>query len=649
MGPLRNASVSVYAVAADGSASDQPIAHTVTRDDGTFVLGGAVHYPVLVRATGGVYDEEATGTRTALQGDLEAVFTAAPARMIVSVYSNAIVQAARAAGGLTSANLAAAMVQVNAFAGGFDVQQTAPAFVTPGTALAAADLSDGAKMALALGAESQSRTDTGASVQDSTQNIVAQSANGDTLAECNTGAGNPAADGTLAAPPGGNCAVTTGAASYAANPRNRSGIASVAMLKPLVPGKPATITVSDGACRDRVALYNEQLPLFTSRKNDVQARLGHNVTVDNWSSFADGGSWGPRAAVYGAITTASCAGDVATFQRELLLATENYWVDQELNYCHHHIPGWLPPASRPSFFNSDTSSKSMTCAPHRRSNGAQTTATLANADIKWQGVDCSDFTSWAYDFAGITHASGNLQTGIGTQACSIGSDPLAAVTDQAGVLLDINQDNVAQFVDHLRPGDLLYITETAHPQAAPQSMMSGFVVSHVVTWTGKRFSDLRNGPEGQRYDPAVAGASGSRLGGDFGGFFSRADGGTTKVQPSEIGTTDMDPWMIIDSHYAGPAYRPFILKTPKLNADWYVTSLSHVRRVIDPESASADPVLAPLIITKEATGQGQFSRYVVLSSPAGRAATNAHKLVYQLSGAKGVPTCYRTPADAPAQ
>jgi hypothetical protein len=37
MGPLRNASVSVYAVAADGSASDQPIAHTVTRDDGTFV------------------------------------------------------------------------------------------------------------------------------------------------------------------------------------------------------------------------------------------------------------------------------------------------------------------------------------------------------------------------------------------------------------------------------------------------------------------------------------------------------------------------------------------------------------------------------------------------------------------------------------
>jgi hypothetical protein len=104
-----------------------------------------VHYPVLVRATGGVYDEEATGTRTALQGDLEAVFTAAPARMIVSVYSNAIVQAARAAGGLTSANLAAAMVQVNAFAGGFDVQQTAPAFVTPGTALAAADLSDGAK------------------------------------------------------------------------------------------------------------------------------------------------------------------------------------------------------------------------------------------------------------------------------------------------------------------------------------------------------------------------------------------------------------------------------------------------------------------------------------------------------------------------
>lgn len=32
--------------------------------------------------------------------------------------------------------------------------------------------------------------------------------------------------------------------------------------------------------------------------------------------------------------------------------------------------------------------------------------------------------------------------------------------------------------------------------------------------------------------------------------------------------------MIIDSHYAGPAYRPFL--------GWYAERLSHVRRIVGP-------------------------------------------------------------------
>ncbi len=641
MGPIANASVSAYAIAPDGSVADTPLATGSTSSDGTFSLLGNLRYPVLIRATGGAYEEESTGETTAMPGEIDAVYLSAPSQMIVSVYSNAVVADARAAGGLTTGNVAVAMSRVNAFAGDIDVQQTAPAFVTSNTASGSADVSNGAKMALALGAESQSRTSTGVSIADSTQNIVSQSANGDTLAECNVGAGNPSDDGTIAAPAGANCAVSTGTVDFMGNPRNRSGITSLAALKQIIPGKTANITVSSQACHDRIALYSEQRSLFMARRDDVQARLGDTLTSDNWSSFPHAGSWGPRAAQYGAIATSSCAADGPTFQRELLMAVENYWIDQNLNYCHHHIPGWVPPASRPSFFNSDVKSTKMTCAPHRASNGAQTLATLTNADIKWQGVDCSDFTSWAYNFAGVTHASGNLQTGIGTQACSIGTDPLVSVTDQAGVLLDINQDNVEQLVDRLRPGDLLYITESALPKIAPANVASGFVVSHVVTWTGMRFSDLRNGPEGQYYDPATAGQPGSRLGVDFAKYFKRADGLKTKVDLSQLGTTDMDPWMIIDSHYAGPAYRPFILKTSKLGADWYVTSLSNVRRVIDADSARSDPDLAPLIITKEATKQGQFSKMVTLSSQQSRDSSAGHKLVYQVSGATGTPTCYR--------
>lgn len=644
MGPVANASVSVYAIAPDGSVADTPFATAKTRGDGTFSLLGNMRYPVLIRATGGNYEEEATGEKTAMPGEIDAVYLSAPSQMIVSVYSNAVVADARAAGGLTAGNVAAAMSRVNAFAGDIDVQQTAPAFVTANAAGAASrstGVSNGAKMALALGAESQSRTSAGVSIADSTQAIVSQSANGDTLAECNAGAGNPSDDGTIAAPAGATCAISTGAVGFAGNPRNRSGITSLATLKQIIPGKPTNITVSSEACHDRVALYREQHSLFTSRRDDVQARLSGNLTAANWATFADAGSWGPHAAQYGAISTSSCVADDSTFQRELLMAVENYWVDQNLNYCHHHIPGWVPPAARPSYFNSTLGSSKMTCSPNRQSNGAQTSAPLADVDIKWQGVDCSDFTSWAYNFAGVTHASGNLQTGIGTQACSIGADPLVSVIDQAGVLLDINQDNIEQLVSHLRPGDLLYITETAQPKSSPANVASGFVVSHVVTWTGMRFSDLRNGPEGQYYDPATAGQLGSRLGGDFAKFFTSADGPKTKVDLSQLGTTDMDPWMIIDSHFAGPAYRPFIGQTSKLNADWYVKSLSNVRRIIDADSAYSDPVLAPLIITKEATTQGQFSKMVTLSSQQSRNSTSGHKLIYQMSGATGTPTCYR--------
>ncbi|WP_186144410.1 hypothetical protein [Burkholderia gladioli] len=640
MGPVANASVSAYAIAPDGSVAATPLATAKTRSDGTFSLFGDVRYPVLIRATEGDYEEEATGERTAMPGEINAVYLSAPSQMVVSVYSNAVVADARAAGGLTSSNVAAAMSRVNAFAGGIDVQQTAPAYVTANVA-GSSDISNGAKMALALGAESQSRMSTGMSIADSTQAIVSQSANGDTLAECNAGAGNPSDDGTIAAPAGATCAISTGAVGFASSPRNRSGITSLASLKQIIPGKPADIMVSSEACHDRIALYREQRSLFMSRRDDVQARLSGNLTAANWASFADAGSWGPHAAQYGTIATSSCAADDLTFQRELLMAVENYWIDQNLNYCHHHIPGWMPPTSRPLYFNSTLGSSKMTCSPNRQNNGAQTSAPLTDTDIKWQGVDCSDFTSWAYNFAGVTHASGNLQTGIGTQACSIDADPLVSVTDQAGVLLDINQDNIEQLVGRLRPGDLLYITETAQPQSSPANVASGFVVSHVVTWTGMRFSDLRNGPEGQYYDPATAGQLGSRLGGDFAKFFTSADGPKTKVDLSQLGTTDMNPWMIIDSHFAGPAYRPFILKTSKLNADWYVKSLSNVRRIIDADSARSDPDLAPLIITKESTIQGQFSKMVTLSSQQSRNSPSRHKLVYQVSGASGTPTCYR--------
>ncbi|GAB5101245.1 hypothetical protein [Caballeronia sp. HLA56] len=653
MGPLGNASVEVHQLAADGTVSDTPVATATTAADGSFTLKRALQYPVLVRVTGGSYEEEATGTTMTMSGELDAVYVNAPSQMVVSAYSNAIVADARAAGGLTADNIAAAMSRVNAFAGDIDVQQTTPTFVAAGNST---DTTDGAKMALALGAESQSRTALAVSVADSTLNIVAQAANGDNLAQCNAGAGNVNTDGTLDAPVSGNCAITSGAADYVSGKRNKSGIKTLSKLKQALPGHAANVSVSSAACADREKLLNELGTLLTNRKNEVQAQLGNGVTVANWKSYAHGGTWGPFAASYGAISTTSCGGDTGAFQRELLMAVENYWVDQGINYCHHHIPGWLPPTSPAKFRNFSTGSTSgggtsgMTCTANRRADGSQSKSALTSSDdIQWQGVDCSDFTSWVYNFAGLTQATTNLETGIGSQACSTGPDPLVTSgQEEPGVLLDINQGNVASLVDHLKPGDLLYITQKATVTAnvGTVTTANGYDVSHVITWTGKHFNELKTS-DPAHFDLSTLGKLGSRLGADIASYLKRSDGTTMPV--SELGETDAkNPWMIIDSHFAGPAYRPFVIKNESMNADWYAASLSHVRRIIDADKVQNDPVLAPLVIKRQDTTSSATGPVLTFSSDAAwTKGASGYKLVYQRPTAKSIPSCYRvgTPPD----
>nr|WP_251031632.1 hypothetical protein [Paraburkholderia strydomiana] len=46
--------------------------------------------------------------------------------------------------------------------------------------------------------------------------------------------------------------------------------------------------------------------------------------------------------------------------------------------------------------------------------------------------------------------------------------------------------------------------------------------------------------------------------------------------------------MIIDSHYTGRAYRPFV--------GWYAERLSHVRRIVGADAAATDPHLADHVI-----------------------------------------------------
>nr|WP_250478464.1 hypothetical protein [Caballeronia sp. INML1] len=656
MGPVANASVTAHEISADGTVSDKPAAVATTDSDGTFSLRGTLRYPLLVRVTGGSFEEEANGTATSLSGELDAVYLSAPSQMVVSAYSNAVVADARAAGGLVAGHIAAAMARVNAFAGDIDVQQTTPTLVAMGTASA---VTDGAKMALALGAESESRTTDGSSIDASTQDIVAQAANGDTLTSCHAGAGNVAADGTLGAPDGGNCSITAGASMHMSNPRNRSGITSVAQLEPVMPGAIQTAKGSASTCGDRIALLNDNLALFEGRRNDVQAKLTGNMTKTNWSTFQTTSSWGPLAGQYGAIEPPAGCTDIAMFQRELVIAVENYWVDQNVNYCHHHVPGWLPPddssSADPRYRNSSKGSTSgekssstqkygMTCTAQRsgidgsqivQHQGEASAQALPPAQIQWHGVDCSDFTAWVYNFAGLTTDNREVETGITTQACmtpaGAASTPKWAGPQQTGVLLDINHGNFDDTSKHLLPGDLLYIT-VAPPKVnnvtVPETATCTIALSHVVTWTGKKWSELRNGPEGWRYDPAHIGEPGSRLGGDLAYILNDND--------VLHALKTLDPYMIIDSHYAGPAYRPFY--------GWYRGSVSNVRRIIGADEARANPQLADLIIEQQPSMARPAARgtlgQIVLASKHGLA-NGGYRLAYTQGSNGALASCQR--------
>jgi hypothetical protein len=287
---------------------------------------------------------------------------------------------------------------------------------------------------------------------------------------------------------------------------------------------------------------------FQGRKNSVQASLVPGMTSTNWSTYPTTSTWGPHAAIYGAISAPPACTDIDTFRRELVMASENYWVDQNLNYFHHHVPCWTPRENTASIDHRDSSAGStsggaadphspkMTCTARRGADGSQSVQTSTaqmppaiGSALMWNGADCSNFTSWVYNFAGLA-------------------------TDQ----LSMEQC--------LLPGDLLYVAQK--DTVGSGTFAADYKLAHVITWTGTRFSDLQARADRAKYDLSRMGQPDSRLGGDFLALLGPTDTAANLGQPGH------DPWMIIDSHYAGPAYRPFL--------GWYAERLSHVRRIVGP-------------------------------------------------------------------
>lgn len=169
-------------------------------------------------------------------------------------------------------------------------------------------------------------------------------------------------------------------------------------------------------------------------------KMESRVPYDQWYSRRIRkafGCWGPDPRHYPAI--AGLESRSPEWKRERVLAVAESYIG--LPYQHHHIPDWDPPENWPW----------KEVAYGRNS----------------KGVDCSDFTSWVYNYGlGI-----KLKTGIRAQAETV---DIAGPGDEGQIHVHTirNDNGYDDLVHKLKTGDLLYIKNKQGK------------VSHVIMWVG---------------------------------------------------------------------------------------------------------------------------------------------------------------------
>lgn len=293
------------------------------------------------------------------------------------------------------------------------------------------------------------------------------------------------------------------------------------------------------------------------------------------------------------------------WMQKRVLEAYDFWIKQKLNYCHHHVTDFATP-----LVSNGTPRTSLTSGGGYCSNavdmmpgsiyygqpvrwnysgtGSETKANWINNNQMWYGVDCSDFTSFIYNFAfGIQF---NSDTGYQAGQAPDGTQDHLTPNGQtvnnrlkkfdnlnpkspAGVLLckdgkterekpdcgGVGTDGYfSVFLGHsirptpsnitpemlqlLQPGDMLFLGFAGHSGNNTTSM-----VTHVITWTGKKVG------------------------------YGANDINPAQIAPEEICPTHWQPkvgdWVIMDSHYQGPDYRVF-------SACFYQNNVWGVRRVI---------------------------------------------------------------------
>lgn len=519
-GVVGSATVTSFAIK-NGRIADTPFATAVTDASGRYQVQVPETPPFIVAARNGSYQDEATGANRSLAIPLRAAATVVESPLNITPFSEAAVRYAVQRNALNEAGIEQADRLAMHYL--LDVAPLTTAPLDPASPQVMAKATGPEKvLAVALGTLSQELADRdGATLEAVVTQITEGLATGGTWLASHGGGyaedqSHPNHIPTGQFPPDTGEGFIMAFGHFISGNRNASGVRHAddlifsAARSSAAGGNCVTTLTSDFAGRDA-------LP---------------QSTAPDWQTTAAAGTWGPRAVSLPTVSVpAGCP--TLNWQQQRVLAVINKYVNAELNYCHHHIPGWLPPddSSQPNpKFRVSTPGSAMTCTANR---------TDAGGNIVWQGVDCSDFTSWVYNYAfGIPTGGAVMPTGIGQQAC----DPSVA----PGVALNYNYTNITGVIaaGKLQPGDLLYIMGSNSLQ-----------ITHVITWIGQQVG---------------AGFDQSRLAPDAASYVGK-------------GQSLTGAWVIADSHYNGPDYRPFL--------GWYQASVSHVRRIIGADQAPAGDIL----------------------------------------------------------
>ncbi|MEE6177255.1 NlpC/P60 family protein [Mycobacterium sp. 050134] len=159
------------------------------------------------------------------------------------------------------------------------------------------------------------------------------------------------------------------------------------------------------------------------------------------------GGWGPRADALPAPGLPQNAGcDGTTWKRERILAVARRYIYAPdnplgLQYRHHHIPGWNPPAS--------------TYAVAAVENPDPDAPQASTAWDPGPGLDCSNFTAWVYNYGLGIKFGGDVHQQADGSAGPMGAHIPADGPFEPGDLLYLHPNGNASVASHV----VIYIDE----------------------------------------------------------------------------------------------------------------------------------------------------------------------------------------------